>query len=333
MKNNPILLIIFFIVFNGFTYHSEQLIADYYSNVNKAESLIIEAKYKEAVKHYYKAEKYRNLFAKDAFNACLASVQINKFSATAHFAENLLKKGLDSTFFKLNFEFSNFVKSKEWQIITRKAIQCEIDFNIRNYILNLIEKDQKPRINNLDIHERINVDIEIGKIVDSLFLRHGYLSEEVIGIFPEEPDKFPKGWSPLDIILIHQVKLNNSKFKSLFETYVHQGKMQNSLLAMHSTNFDNDSFYLFRCFNFGIGDFMTIGQDVFSCGEDLEKIINNNRKRIYLPNFAFSILSADFRKKNTKFILGAKPLLYTDLNLKQQEDLRADLLSKGYRKI
>ena len=72
MSKNLILLIIFFIIFNGFTLYSEQFIANYYSNVNKAELLIIQAKYKEAVKHYKKAEKYRNLFAKDAFNACLA---------------------------------------------------------------------------------------------------------------------------------------------------------------------------------------------------------------------------------------------------------------------
>ncbi|MBP6235980.1 MAG: hypothetical protein KA270_11930 [Saprospiraceae bacterium] len=333
MSKNLILLIIFFIIFNGFTLYSEQFIANYYSNVNKAELLIIQAKYKEAVKHYKKAEKYRNLFAKDAFNACLASVQINNFGATAHFAENLLKKGVDSSFFKMNFEFENFVKSKDWQLLTRKRIQCEIDFNIRNYILNLLEKDQNPRLNNLDILERVKVDLEIGKIMDSLFLKYGYLNEELIGIFPEKPDEFPRGWSPLDIILIHQVKLDKSKFKSLFEKYVHHGKMHNTKLAMHSTNFDNDSFYLFRCFNFGMGDFIKIGQDVFTCGDDLEKLINNNRQRIHLPNLAFSIISADFRKRNTKFILGAKPMFYTDLDFKQQDDLRADLLSKGYRLI
>lgn len=308
-------------------------IEKYYQNIYLAEKLIMSDNIDSAVYHFKNASYQHRLFSKHAFNACIAATKVNDMKFAVENAELLISRGLSPDVFIFDNSFASLVVTKEWDRMEMKGVKPIYNNRLRSFIINLHIEDQEYRRTGMYEEKRIQVDYKIERIMDSLFLVYGYLSEDIIGIFQNDDQKFDTGWSPFDVIMIHQVKLRPTKHKRFFEESVSNGSMANTVLSMHSTNFDGDSSYLFRCFFFGIADIQSVGEDWFSCGEELEKIVNLNRERIFMPNLNHSIKSAYFRDKKTPYLIGKGPIFFSDMSDEQLEELRVELKESGYKQL
>ncbi|MFZ1582253.1 MAG: hypothetical protein WAT26_13975 [Saprospiraceae bacterium] len=331
MARKNYLAILILLAFNTLTLVSQDL-RKYYENVFISEKFIFQNEFDSAFVYYNKANHVRNLFLQDAYNADLTSVKIGEYTHANLYIKKMIQKGISYKYFKKDTNFINLVKSKYWDEDVFNDVKPLYNVNLHNFLLNLLEKDQDCRKSNIDEKLRIDVDIAIGRIIDSLFATYGYLSEELIGVFPKDNEHFPIGWSPLDVILIHQVKLFNSKYKDFFEKSVLDGSMENKVLAMHSTNFLNDSNYIFKCFYLGNCDVLKIGKHYFTCGEDLEILVNKNRLRIFMPPLSHSIKSVQLKLLYSDFKIGYKPAVYENLD-EFKIDKKIEETKKDYKII
>lgn len=310
-------------------------IKTYYKFTYLAEKSIYESRFDSAVYYYKIANSHHKLFKIDCYNSLMSAVKSNDITSSIKFIEILLEKGISLEYFLKNDIFYGITNSKEWMIFLKKEIKPTYNQDLSNYILALFDLDQKFRKDDIIHHDTlIKIDIYISDQLDSLFAQYGYLSEDLVGTFQEQKDVFPIGWSPLDVILIHQVKFFKNKYKIFFESAVLNGKMRNSVLLSHATNFGQDSQYLFRCFYYGIGDILKIGNKCFTCGKNLEDKVNFNRRRIFYPPLNHSIRGTALKKELSQFYLASNPLNYTELKSKEGKNrLIAELVNQGYEEV
>ena len=307
----------------------------YYHHTLIAEQKIMDDQIDSSLWNYNEASKYHKPFMADAYNGLVASIKVKDTKSSLRYIDILVSKGISPEFFIKDGLFNDITTSYAFVDFWEK----EPEYNEELYyaITELYHLDQKVRKvpDPLSDSTMYKTDLYIGKEIDSLFALYGYLSEDMVSVFQEDPTKLPLGFGgDLAIILIHQVKMNPHKYKRFFEDAVLDGKMKNTALAMQAVNFGFDSTYLFKCFYFGIGDILRVGDRYFTCGKELESLIDHNRERVYLPPLSHTIRINNFKFKNTPFLLYTNSMYRDNLTSQESIDkLVKEVTEQGYIEI
>lgn len=170
---------------------SDSKAVQYENMIYQAENLITEENYPEAVKAYSKAYEVNNcMFAIDIENALIANIQIKDWGKSIFFAEKLMLKGVDISFFNSQ-RFKTLRETKEWKKFLKKHKKIRSEFQagfnqaLVDSLVVLMEYDQseysqlksgKTMDNMIEVTDNINA--RLTKLVN----KYGYPSEEKIGV-------------------------------------------------------------------------------------------------------------------------------------------------------
>jgi hypothetical protein len=140
------------------------------------------------------------------------------------------------------------------------------------------------------------------------------------------------GWTPLDIIMIHQIKLKPTDYISILEDGIKEGKVENIIFAMHSKNFPLDSANIFACLRESGSVIVRVLDDFFTCCCYEEAIIDKNRARIFLPTLKEQRRKIEFKmRKDKRFILGSGVAEYTSGKGKEDlEKIKIELKNRNF---
>ena len=308
----------------------------YYHHIMLAEQKIMDEQIDSSLWNYNVASKYHKPFMTDAYNALVASVIMADTVSSLRYVGILVSKGIALEYFISHRLFSNMVGSSSFIKYLSQNPESKFNQKLASYISELLQLDQKVRKvpDPYSDSTMYKTDLYIGHEMDSLFALYGYLSEDLVGVFQKTFEKLPLSWNTLDIIMIHQVKNEPAKYKMFFEDAVLDGKMKNSVLTTHAVNFGFDSTYLFKCFYFGMGDLLRVGDRYFTCGKELESLIDYNRARVYLPPLAHTIRASKYRLRNDSFLIGVKAMHFPDVTSQESIDkLVTEVTEQGYIEI
>ncbi len=171
---------------------------NYHKEIIKAESLLYQTQMKACLKQYRKTiDTYPKTFARDAFLAFQIACMIKDTSAISYFIEKSVSNGV-------SWEPINYVEYYQNIISTnsnyqrrlenlythaREKYESSINPNLRNYILGLLEEDDKHRTDNKDslLNAKWCSVIDInGQKMDSIIHKMGFPGEHITGIFNSE---------------------------------------------------------------------------------------------------------------------------------------------------
>jgi hypothetical protein len=264
-------------------------IETYYRLVNNAELAITEQKFADALQQYRAAAKHRTPFAYDAHNAVLCAAETGDYDVATDFAEVLLNKGVPAVFFD-QAKFGKLAASKTWrqylQRRTRRGRAPKLDTALRTRLDSLLALDQKFRSNNLLYADSIaRVDSIINLELRSIFSRFGYPSEERVGVYMTNDSTFYLT-APIDFLLIHMMKNGHRDMIPRLLEFVHSGDMAAVKLVTLSAYFGGDPAYIYGCNNNNQVVIVQIKDELYTCSEEKEALVNKNRANIYLESVA-----------------------------------------------
>lgn len=306
------ILFLFFYSINALSGQQVDSVQTYYQLIQVANLQIAEAKYDSALFYYEKASNYLLPFSSDSYNACLCAIECKKYPSALFFAAGLVAKGVSLRFFEKNKKTQILTEQPLWNDFLATKPTAQFNKSLRGKIEQLLELDQKFRRDNLRYLDSLKlVDEQIELALDTLLNQYGYPSEQLIGIWPVGDTLLYGGWSPWDVLLIHQIKKKTTKYIQFLEKSFYAGLMQRGDFVMQSMNFAADNRYVFRCFRAGNTDVIRVSDELYTCCCEEERLINANRSRIFLPSLSYSLKMMDYRLTHGDFfLLGSLPSYY-----------------------
>lgn len=171
---------------------------NYHKEIIKAESLLIQTQMKPCLKKYRETfDAYPKTFARDAFLAFQIACMVKDTTEISYFFEKAVSNGIIwepinySEYYKNFINLNNNYKIRLEELYKTSTIKYEklINQNLRNYVLGLLENDDRNRTNNNDSILNIKwlkiMDIN-GQKLDSLIHKVGYPGEHIAGIYNSE---------------------------------------------------------------------------------------------------------------------------------------------------
>jgi hypothetical protein len=282
--------------------------ADYYSIVHAAEKNVIAENYKEAVLHYKEAFTLISPFLKDLHNALLCAVKANDMTSAKGFIDEYIHYDID-THYLFRSEALKDLRANEslWAYTTsRLTIHRQTSRSDCTFFTRLFALDQSIRGAcreiNTNYYGLCGQEIKLLDSVILLQLENYFKTNEVpadIERCNTIPSSFPDyfliinhnmqwGWNPLDSVLTDAVK----KYKL------------HPLLYAHLADYFNES-YLKEPAVYGEGYNIKLADRlfVFDVPEDLETIINESRKSIFLDPIEEYNLKVIFQYRHPEFYL------------------------------
>lgn len=148
MKNIPVLIVTFSLLFICEVSGQIQDFRKYQSGINKAELNIVRNNREEALNIYYKvlSESDGN-FSKDIYNALILSKELNRPDTFFVFLDLLKFKNYSNDYLNSLKEFEQFHKYPEWKSFLKTNNQkVYIDTALRSQLNDLHDKDQFFRV-------------------------------------------------------------------------------------------------------------------------------------------------------------------------------------------
>ncbi len=210
-------------------------IHDYYNHIQKAEHLLIQGNYKDAIPEYQSAfSEVRLPFSNDLFNA-LVCVNKHLDNKNIYFAVKcglqLKQLGCENRFFQQE-KLKAIVHSPIWNTsVTRKNVRPDLDITYRNEIIALFNKDQKDRVQRIndEPEEVVLSDYEIAERFRQLIETKGFPGEARIGVFVKSDTTLVL--PPYHIILLHHFQKGNEELTGHLKAAVVDGKIPSSFLS------------------------------------------------------------------------------------------------------
>lgn len=308
-------------------------VRQYYQLIETAQLKIVASKYDSALFTYKSAMNYMDLYNKDSYNALLCALKCKRYKDAVLFASQLVEKGVPVSFFNKSEKTKILTLQKEWKDYLKTNPAAKYNADLRNRLEQLLVLDQKFRGDNLKYRDSIRqTDDYICKEISAIFDQYGYPSEKLIGVWVANDTLIDVSWNPLDIILIHQIKRDPTRFVDFLEKSVYNGSMKNSVFSMHTVNFLPGDRYLFRCMQSGNTDVIRVGNDLYTCCCIKVQLINANRERYFLSSLDYDLSLMNYRlAKGGYFKLGSTPSFYPDVtNPVEVAKLIRDLKEQGF---
>lgn len=195
-----------------------QSFADYLSHVNRAELLITEEAYDDALLSYDTAfTHWESPFAIDVHNALQCAVLAGDMDRALAYGRALVLLGCDLNFFYAQERLKLFRTSAQWRVLIdeyanlRNQFAQQCNWPLRAQLEQLNVRDQVLRKQNSTYtFLKDSIFYEDNRIMDEvlkIFEDHGYPEERAIGVFVKR-DTLILG-DPLHIILLHNYVSND----------------------------------------------------------------------------------------------------------------------------
>jgi len=292
------LLIVFIFILislNIISGQSNKNLNNYYRNLYQAETFIVENKYDSALVYYERSfSMYRENFIPDLNNALICAIESDRFELVGGYIKELLLQGVSQSYFEKKYYFKQFVKSSIFSALY-EPIHSNIDSFKVKLIDTLIIRDQYPRRNNLK-DSILKVDMENEQILEEyIFNNSVFPNSYEIGVQIINDTIIYD--SPISTLLVHQTRDNPLKYSNVF------------LLNLDKKTISPRDFFSYSKFFYGgdknnslgcdEGTFLIIeyyGNEAYTCCCELEKLINENRKKYYLESLDDAIKKYRFMK-------------------------------------
>jgi hypothetical protein len=276
------IILLILILNSSIAFCESKFLSPYYSKIHKAEILICEGNYLEAIKLYKSAFQYKIYFSIDIYNALICTGKVSDFKSFKEISYYAIKAGIPVSIFKKSI-FIDIIKHPMYKkLFFQLEKQSEI-IKAKNKEYNekieaLFKMDQFYRINeNLDsIKHYDNLVCDSMKKYISSF---GFPSERKIGVLMKNDTTILSN-SLVDIILQHQMKYNACISLQDIIQYIQYGEMRSSKLSYFSTWKPEFNIEL------GCGDqeivYAQVNDQLYICSKDKESIIDRYREKYFL---------------------------------------------------
>lgn len=213
---------------------------EYYNLNNKAESLIVENNFYDAVLVYDRVfTDYQYMFARDLNNAIRCSVLLEDWERAAFYGQQLILKGVPLYYFD-DAIFEKWKETSEWKNFkadfnkNRKAFLDKYNSDLHDNIMRLVNKDQQEycempeKDNYSELKEILTPDIDDTFL--SLIKKHGFPSEEKIGVRVKANEK--NYFSPIySILYIHSFQSGDDDLIKISKKYIDSLLLDKRLLS------------------------------------------------------------------------------------------------------
>ena len=187
----------------------------YLKNINTAELLVVDGKYKEASGLFnISLENYESPFAKDYYNGAVCNILSGDRGKAVSYIKILLKKGMSINEIAKNPVVADITTTNPWKRLVRNSIKNTTkspitpELSLKAKLDELYERDQYFRRLEGSYQKYGDTIRAIDKFNDkalhSLIEENGYPTEDMVGIKENSP--FIN--SEFDIIIWHQTKKN-----------------------------------------------------------------------------------------------------------------------------
>lgn len=152
--------------------------------INKAENLILDNKYNEALENYSKLKSgFTYIYAKDIYNAMICANRQKNWEQTFVWAKLFLSKTSVKEFFNQK-KFEEFRKTKYWKKILKLDITDKINITLKKKIDSLVNIDQGKFVllKEKDVPDIYDVTADIDRILFKLDKEYGGISEDNVGL-------------------------------------------------------------------------------------------------------------------------------------------------------
>jgi len=159
----------------------------YHPFINKAELLVVDANYKDALGNYQKAFlAVPHGFMKDFFNAAVCATYLGDATDTYKYLLEVAGKGIsldfikDGTAFKQDPNWRNF--EKEF-LAKKREFDLKINKSLKDKLAKVVERDQWFRVLGAEAFADtiVKVDRKNASELDYIFVRYGFPGEDQIG--------------------------------------------------------------------------------------------------------------------------------------------------------
>jgi hypothetical protein len=288
---------------------------NYFPIINSAELNLIEGKYEESLNYYLEAIKScspNNAFAKDIYNASVCAVKSKKHDIAFILIDSLIAKGIKKPFILFCKSYDELHSDRRWNdLILNYDTKYNTYMKYKNIeykrlLLGIEFSDQEFRKKKeayVLYRDTINkIDINNTQILNTLLLKYGFPSENIIGI--EDPFLVN---IPGYLIFHHQYQkmskgIHNYDYTDILKNAIKRGELEPHRFAYWTAQYDRNFLGGWGIVKAIISDQESvILNDKFS--EEDKKMINERRL-----NYGLETLE-DFNKK-ALFVLKSKEANY-----------------------
>lgn len=183
--------------------------------VNKAENLILDNNYNDALENYNKLKsEFTYIYGKDIYNAMICANKQKNWEQTFVWAKLFLSKSSVKEFFNQK-KFEEFRKTEFWKKILVLDIKDKVNKKLKKEINALVNIDQGKfvQLQEKEVPDIYNVTANIDKILFKLDKEYDGISEDNVGLNITNDTIF--SFLPVyDVLLRHsyQSKKENSYF-------------------------------------------------------------------------------------------------------------------------
>ena len=162
----------------------------YYPFVNKAELLVVDANYKDALDNYQKAfGVVPRGFMKDYFNAAVCATYLGDATNTYKYLLNVASKGISLDFIKDETAFKGIQQDANWRNFEKEYLTKKREFDqsinkgLKDKLAKITERDQWFRVRDTQTFADtiIKIDRQNATELDYIFDRYSFPGEDEIG--------------------------------------------------------------------------------------------------------------------------------------------------------
>ena len=161
----------------------------YYPLINKAEILVIDGKYKDALDQYQKAFSLANGYMKDYFNAAVCATYIGDATNTYKYLLEVAAKGISLDFIKNETAFMGIQQDPNWRnfekeyLVKKREFEQKINRGLKDKLAKIVDRDQWFRVRDAVAFADtiVKIDKQNATELDYLIARYGFPDEDMIG--------------------------------------------------------------------------------------------------------------------------------------------------------
>jgi hypothetical protein len=162
----------------------------YHPFINKAELLVVDANYKDALENYQKAfSVVPRGFMKDYFNAAVCATYLGDATNTYKYLLEVAGKGISLDFIKDETAFMGIQQDPSWRnfekeyLVKKREFDLKINKGLKDKLAKVVERDQWFRVRGAEAFADtiMKVDRRNATELDYVFDRYGFPGEDQIG--------------------------------------------------------------------------------------------------------------------------------------------------------
>ncbi|CAH0997050.1 hypothetical protein EMA8858_03187 [Emticicia aquatica] len=284
-------------------------IKTYHPSINKAELLVVNTNYKEALENYEKAfAAVPRGFMKDYFNAAVCATYLGDATNTYKYLLEVASKGISLDFIKDETAFIGIQQDPNWRtfeleyLAKKREFDQKINKGLKDKLAKIVERDQWFRMRDAQAFADtiVKIDRQNATELDYIIDRYGFPNEETIGC---GEGGMPIIQYPFYTVIRRQTPENQTiNFSNYLMVAARNGKISpHSATYIMATINGNDAFFARHVFKILTDELLAMQDKPFASKlnkwvfRQIDKVDEQRINELRLQNGMESL--ADYRKK------------------------------------